>query len=503
AVNWGRNSAVDALLDNINTQRLAATLDTSICGSNGIPCADLLGEGDLTSAVGDYILFNQRESGGNEQKSFTGNISGQLFDLPAGSVGVAGGFEIREDSGWSYPDALLTTGAALGNAQDPIDGSIKATEIYGEMHVPVLSGAPLAETLDLDLALRYSDYDLFGDDTNYKVGVNWQLVPALKIRGTYSTAFRAPSIPELFSGVREAQLPTVDPCSNWASLDPSTVISQNCQAFGVPINYVQFGSIVITDIGGNPALKPEDAKTFTVGAVFEPGILPGLALTIDYFDIDIDNAINQTGGSAKLNICYTSEGLSHPFCGPSHHTRNSLTGDIDFLSAQSANTGNEVMSGIDFGASYDFDIGSVQQQVGFKTTYLQKYEIIAFEGDTPLIRDGGVGCCVGGYPEWRASGFWTASRDNWSGTYNFQMIGSATDYNGVAGEIGTEIDPVFYHNLQGSYKLSDTIELRLGIDNVLDEDAPYVRSWSDGNTDTMTYSLFGRFVYARAVFSIN
>ena len=83
------------------------------------------------------------------------------------------------------------------------------------------------------------------------------------------------------------------------------------------------------------------------------------------------------------------------------------------------------------------------------------------------------------------------------------MIGSATDYNGVAGEIGTEIDPVFYHNLQGSYKLSDTIELRLGIDNVLDEDAPYVRSWSDGNTDTMTYSLFGRFVYARAVFSIN
>ena len=503
AFNWGRNTAVDALLNNINTQRLAETLDPTVCGSNGIPCADILGEGDLTPDVGDYVLFNQRESGGNEQKSFSANISGEVFDMPAGPIGVAAGFEVREDSGWSNPDALLTTGAALGNAQDPIDGAIKATEIYGELHVPILSGASLAESLDLDLALRYSDYDLFGDDVNYKAGINWQVVPALKIRGTYSTAFRAPSIPELFSGVREAQLPTADPCSGWAALDPSSVISQNCQAAGVPTNYVQFGSVVITDVGGNPDLKPEDAKTFTIGAVFEPGIVPGLALTIDYFDIDIDNAINQTGGSAKLDICYTSQGLSHPFCGPSHHTRNSLTGDLDFLSAQSANTGNEVMSGIDVGATYSFDIGTVQQQVSFKTTYLQEYEIVAFDGDTPLIRDGGVGCCVGGYPEWRANGSWTASKEKWSATYNMQMIGEATDWNGAPGAIGTEIDAVFYHNLQGSYQMSNNVELRLGIDNVLDEDAPYVRSWSDGNTDTMTYSLFGRFVYARAVLKIN
>ena len=259
----------------------------------------------------------------------------------------------------------------------------------------------------------------------------------------------------------------------------------------------------IFSAGTTCQFKPEDAETFTFGAVFEPGVIPGLALTIDYFNIDIDNAINQTGGSAKLNICYTSANFSHPFCGPDHHTRNSLTGDVDFLSAQSANTGNEVMSGIDIGATYDFDIGSVQQQVSFKTTYLQEYEIVAFDGDTPLVRDGGVGCCVGGYPEWRANGAWTASTDKWSGTYNMQMIGSATDWNGAAGAIGTEIDAVFYHSLQGSYRLSDTLELRLGIDNLLDEDAPYVRSWSDGNTDTMTYSLFGQFIYARAVLNIN
>ncbi len=503
ALNWGRNSAVDALLNNINTQRLGETLDTAVCGAGGIPCADILGEGDLTADVGDYILFNQRESGGNEQKSISANISGFLFDLPAGSVGVAAGFEFREDRGWLNPDALLTAGAALGNAQDPIDGSVDATEIYGEVHLPVISGVRGIEELNVDLAVRFSDYDLFGSDTNYKTGVNWQVSPALKVRGTYSTAFRAPSIPELFSGVREAQLPTADPCSDWAAMDPASTIYLNCQAAGVPANYVQFGSVVITDIGGNPALKPEDAETFTVGVVFEPGFVPGLALTIDYFDIDIDNAINQTGGSSKLNICYTSQGLSHPFCGPEHHTRNSLTGDIDFLSAQSANTGNEVMSGIDFGASYDFDIGAVQQRVQLKATHLQEYEIVAFDGDTPIVRDGGVGCCVGGYPKWRANGSWTASTDKWSVGYNMQMIGSATDWNGAPGAIGTEIDAVFYHNLQGSYRLNDSVDLRIGIDNVLDEDAPYVRSWTDGNTDTMTYSLLGRFIYARAVLSLN
>ena len=502
AVNWGRNNAVDVLLNNIDTRRLGETLDTAVCGAGGIPCADILGEGDLTSDVGNYILFNQRDSGGNEQKSISGNISGIAFNLPAGPVGVASGFELREDRGWLDPDALLTAGAALGNAQDPIDGAVEVTELYGEMQLPLFSGAPGIEDLNLDLAVRFSDYDLFGRDTNYKTGVNWQVTPALKLRGTYSTAFRAPSIPELFSGVREARLPTTDPCSKWASLDPSSAIYQNCRAAGVPISYVQFGSVVLTDAGGNPALQPEDAKTFTVGMVFEPGNIPELALTLDYFDIDIDNAIAQTGGSVKLDICYISQGLSHPFCGPEHHTRNQLTGDIDFLSAQSANTGNEIMSGIDIGASYDFDTGPVTQQVKLKATYLQKYEIIAFEGDTPLIRDGGVGCCVGGYPEWRANASWTASAGKWSGSYNMQMIGSATDWFGTPGEIGTEIDAVFYHSLQGSYRLSDTIELRLGIDNLLDEDAPYVRSWTDGNTDTMTYSLLGRFVYARAVFSL-
>lgn len=502
AANWGRNTAVDALFNNVNIDRMAQTLDPALCGMNGIPCADILGESDLDPAVGDYVLFNQRDSGGNEQKSISGGVSGLIFDLPAGAVGVAGGFEFREDSGWLDPDSLLTAGGALGNAQDPIRGKIKTAEMYGELHVPIFADVAMFATLDLDIALRYSDYDRFGSDTNYKLGLNWRLVPSFKLRGTFSTAFRAPGIPELFSGVREAQLPTADPCSGWAQLDSSSTIYRNCQAAGVPRNYVQFGSIVVTDVGGNPLLEPEEADTFTVGLVFEPESLPGLSLTLDYFDIDIENAISQTDGSNKLSVCYSSRNLSHPFCGPKHHTRNAVTGDIGFLSAQSANTGREVMRGLDIGATYAFELGSVAQNVNFKLTNLRKYEITAFDGDTPVARQGSVGCCVGGYPEWRALGYWTATSDRWSGTYGFQMIGEATDRNGAPGAIGTDIDAVFYHNAQLSYALKDGIKFRLGIDNVLDEDAPYVRSWTDGNTDTMTYSLLGRMVYAQVTFDL-
>lgn len=500
AFNWGRNTATDALLNNINTQRLGETLDPAICGLNGIPCADILGEGDLTAAVGDYILVNQLDSGGNEQISVSGNLSGELFEMPAGSVGVAAGFEIRQDEGWLDPDSLLTAGAALGNAQDPIAGQIEASEIYGEMHLPLLADVPMVESLNLDLAVRFSDYDLFGSDTNYKVGLNWQAIPSVKLRGTYSTAFRVPSVPELFSGVREAQLPTADPCSGWSSLDPSSTLFQNCQAAGLPVGYTQFGSIITTDIGGNPELEPEDATTFTIGAVFEPEFLPGFAFTIDYFDIEIDNAVAQTAGGSKLAICYNSPDLSHPFCGPEHHTRDPLSGEVNFLSAQSANTGKEVMTGIDFGVSYDFEIGSVSNAARLLASYLDEYEITAFEGDAPIVRDGFVGCCVGGYPEWRAYGSWTASKDKWDASYNFQMIGDATDRFGAPGEIGTDIDSVFYHNIQVAYRFNEAINVRVGVDNVLDEDAPFVSSWTDGNTDTMTYSLLGRYVYARLTY---
>lgn len=498
--NWGRNTGIDGSTNIVNLLRLAETLDTGACGTDGVPCADILGFGDITPEVLDYILFTMIGTGGNEQTSLSANVSGELFEMPAGPVFVAAGIESREDKGWRNPDSLVVIGAANTNAADPISGTVKSDEVYVEASLPLLSDVPLAESLGLDLAFRYSDYETFGTDDNYKIGLNWQVVQDFKVRANLSTAFRVPNVNELFGGVAEGNLTTTDPCSGWSSRDPSDVVYQNCQADGVPVGFMQLGNTILTTVGGNPALEPESADTFTLGIVYEPSFLEGLALTLDYYDIEIDDAITQIPGSTKLDVCYNTPGLAHEFCTPEHFTRNALSGDVDFLSAQPVNTGSETVSGIDIGLTYDFDLGDLPSTFEFKTTLLNEYEVTPFDGAAPIVFDGHIGGGNGGYPEFRSYLSLNVGGDRWNGNYSVQIIGEGDDFNAEPPAIGASIDAVVYHFAQASYQLTDRAKLAIGIDNIFDEDPPYVASWTDGNTDTMTYDLIGRRGYARITY---
>ncbi|OYW97240.1 MAG: TonB-dependent receptor, partial [Caulobacter vibrioides] len=329
AANWGRNTGVDAMSNIANLERVRNSVNTSVCSTTpgaAIPCIDYLGAGDVTPAALKYILFNSRDTGGNEQKSVTADVTGTLLSLPAGRLAVAAGVVYRQEKGWRDPDALTVLGIANTNQQDPISGSVTAKEAYLELSAPLLANLPMVQSLDLDAAVRYSDYDLFGSNETYKVGVNWAVVPSLRLRATYGTGFRIPSVPELFGGVAEGNLTTTDPCSRYASSGNATLIA-NCQATGVPANYVQLGNTVLTTVGGNQNLQPETAKTLTLGAVIQPPIIPGLSVTVDYFDIEIKDAIRSIPGSTKLAVCYATPSLAHPFCGAANFTRSPLTGE--------------------------------------------------------------------------------------------------------------------------------------------------------------------------------
>ena len=498
--NWGRNTGVDGSTNIVNLLRLDETLDPAICGTNGVPCADLLGFGDVTQDVLDYILFTMIGTGGNEQSSFLANISGEIFDLPAGAVYAAAGYENRTDKGWRDPDSLVVIGAANTNAADPISGTVKSDELYVEFSLPLLADLPLARSVGLNLAYRYSDYETFGTDDNYKVGLNWQVIEELKVRANLSTAFRVPNVNELFGGVAEGNLTTTDPCSGWSSRDPSDVIYQNCQADGVPVGFTQLGNTILTTVGGNMNLEPESADTFTLGVVYEPDFFDGLALTLDYYDIEIDDAITQIPGSTKLEVCYNTPGLAHEFCSPEHFTRSPLSGDVNFLSAQPVNTGLETVSGVDLGLTYDFEIMELPTRFDFKVTVLNEYEIVPFDGASPIVMDGHIGGGNGGYSKYRSYVSLNIGGDRWRGNYSVQMIGEGDDFNAEPPAIGAEIDRVLYHYAQASYDLSDSAEVSFGIDNIFDEEAPYVASWTDANTDTMTYDLMGRRAYARLTY---
>lgn len=495
AFNAGRNTGIDGSTNVANLDRVDQTLDTSVCSNApgaAIPCADYLGYGDVTQQVLDYILYTSRDTGGNSQQSFTANVSGDLFELPAGRVGMATGIEVRKEEGWRNPDPLTVAGIGNTNQQDPIAGEYLAKEAFVEFAVPLLANTFMAQSLTLNAAGRYSDYDLFGSDTNYKVGLDWQVMPSLKIRANYATAFRIPNIPELFGGVAEGNLTTTDPCSGWSDLSSSSVVYQNCQASGVPVGYVQLGNSVLTTVGGNQNLKPEDAETLTVGAVWTPEFLSGLTLTLDYFRIDIDNAIQRIDGSTKLAVCYDTPDLAHQFCGSDTFTRNSLTGEIDFLSSQPVNAATERVSGVDLGMLYEFSTADWRNTLAWDISYLNNYDVRPFDGAEEIHYAGKITGGRGSFAQWRSFASLTTAHGPWSGTYSVQYIGRADDINAAEGDIGDHAPSVAYHNIQGKYAFGEQAEIAVGVDNLWDKKAPFIQSWTDANTDTMTYDLLGR-----------
>lgn len=500
ALNWGRNTGVDGSTNVANLDRVDQTLDTAICSNApgaAIPCGDYLGYGDLTPAVLDYILYTTRDHGGNEQKSLSANLSGQVFELPAGWVGFASGIEVRKERGWRDPDPLTVLGIANTNQQDPIAGEYLAREAFVEFAVPLLQNSVIAESMILNAAFRYSNYDLFGTDTNYKVGLDWQIVPSLKVRANYATAFRIPNIPELFGGIAEGNLTTTDPCSGWSAMPADSVVRQNCQAYGVPAGYVQPGNTILTTSGGNQNLEPEDAKSLTVGLVWTPGFLPGLTLTADYFNIRIDNAIQRIDGSTKLAICYNTPGLDHQFCSAENFTRNPVTGEVDFLSSQPVNAANERVAGIDLGGLYEFAAWGFDSIFNLDVSYLDRYDVRPFPGADVIEYAGKITGGRGSYAKWRALTSLTMARETWSGTYSVQYIGRADDINAARGDIGDHAPSLTYHNAQLKYSPTKSFDVTLGIDNLYDKKAPFIQSYTDANTDTMTYDLLGRRWYAK------
>jgi outer membrane receptor protein involved in Fe transport len=493
---YGRNTAVDGSTNIANLQNVGNSLNTSLCSraaGAAVPCADYLGFGDLTPQVLDYILFTSRDRGGNSLLSLTADLNGDLFRLPAGAVSFAAGATYREEKGWRNPDPLTVAGIANTNQQSPISGATKAKEAYLELSVPVLADAPFFRALTLDGAVRYSDYDLFGTDWNYKLSADWMIVEGLRVRGTYGTGFRVPNVPELFGGVSEGNLTTTDPCSRYSTSTNATLVA-NCRASGVPAGYVQLGTSILTTVGGNQNLKAESSKSWTIGAVVQPrSFITGLSLTADWFNIDITGAIRAIPGSTKLAVCYASTNLSNPFC--RDFTRSPLTGEVTYLSAQPINTGRERMSGLDLGLVYAHTLGSLQLQLDLNATYLNEYVVEPFVGGAPIVFDGRIGGGNGGYPKWRGYGVATARRDGVAFTWSTQWIGKAQDFNAAPTAIGYRTPNVFYHNAQLAFEITEKTRFQLGVDNLFDRSPPYIPSFTDGNTDTMTYDLLRRRFY--------
>ena len=494
-------------------------------GTNGstVSCSPLniFGAGNISQASADFIrtaVATTDETTQNvAQLNFTGNLGSMSFtDAP---VGVAFGAEYIENKFEFNPDQGVAASSIRGfNGAPPVSGEYDVYSAYGEMSVPLISGAAFANNITLDLAGRVSNFSTVGTKYNYKIGGEWEVNDQVRFRGNYNTAVRAPNIGELFAPVGENFPGADDPCSAVdapaGGLTPAQVAI--CVATGVPAGVVGTPAIdpasgqIRSLAGGNPDLDVEEAKTITFGVVLTPSFMDGLSFSADYFDIKIDGFIAQFGGGTNniLDTCYLGAlgGVGSPFC---NAVNRRADGTIDFVSNQSANVAGNKLQGIDFAANYSFDsadmfgmdIGNVA--LGYNGTYTMKNEFEAFAGDTLFDCAGlfGNNC---GEPDPTYRHFVTAdvSKGALNANVTWQLIGGVTDGNIIDGSAPQSVNKLgaeHYINTSLTYDFTDSFAMTFGVQNLLDNKPPVIGDNDEqANTYPSSYDVFGRAFFANA-----
>ena len=486
---YGRNTGTDGWSYDFNDARVAQTLDSSVCSTEpgaAIPCGDYFGVGELSQEVIDYVTYQREGTGGNELRAWAGQLTGDLVELDAGTLAFAAGIEQRDEKGWRKPDTV----AQQNGDEDAISGAYQVKEAYIEFAVPLARNTAWAENLAADVALRYSDYSTFDSDTTYKLGLTWRINDAFMLRGVRSSAFRTPTITELFGGTNTENLITVDPCAG-----ATGTIKENCLASGVPVDFVQDGSTVKTSVGGNPDVAPERANTLTLGAVWQSPYADDLAVTLDYFDIEIDNAINSVAGSNMLRLCYSDPVAYAAYC--DNIVRDENTHQVIEIEKRPMNAANEKVAGIDVNVKYKTEYNGYQLSLNWDVTRLLTHENTAFDGAETEVLLGKITADRGSYAKWKSNIQASVATQDWKFNYSIRYIGKADDENG-GGPIGSSVPSIFYHDIQASYAMSDDLVFSAGIDNVFDKQPPFLTSTNDANTDVFTYDTIGRRGYIKA-----
>lgn len=478
--------------DNDNCDE-AILISADDCPAGGVNWFDpvLLATGQGT-ANWDWLQFVSLGETEYIQKYVEGVVSGELFELPAGPVGMALGFHIREDEIDDNPDDEEERGNLWGfSAAGRTQGSDTVKEIFGEVELPLLADLPLVNELTLNLSGRLSDYDSYGENSTYKVGLNWRITPEFRIRASNGTSFRAPALYELFLADQTGfagQL--ADPCINYQD-STNTVLQQNCAADGVPEGYTGAGgsSIEVTTGGGRDVLEAEDGENLTVGFIYTPDFLD-FSFALDYFNTTIENQVDQIGVGGILFGCYTSPTFPNdPLCtlfernkDPSSNRFNQILTVNDSY----VNISEQSQEGLDLSVRYTKEFSFGDLTLNARVSHILNFEIVTF-ADTPadnLTDNVGNPKTVGNANARFETGDWTFYYDvNWTGSASderFFANTNATTYFGEPVFADYDVDDYFVHSVSVQREYDDWTFLA-GVRNVFDADVPEVTNGFIGN----------------------
>ncbi len=410
-------------------------LGTSLSAGQCTP-VDLIGGPSASTAEGlQYINALTKENYSSTIRSYTANITGGVFNLPAGELAFAAGVESRSVSGYDRPDLASQSGLTSDLAANSTSGRYRVNEVYVELNAPLLKDLPGAQSLSVDVASRYSHYSNFGGTTNNKYGFKWKPIQDLLVRGNYAEGFRAPTVGDLFGGGSQTFDTFLDPCDSvYGAAASNAAVASQCAAQGLPAGFRQLdqGGQPITSPGGtqsatpfnagagNATLQPETARTRTLGVVYSPSYVRGLDVTLDWYGIRIENLITAIDANYVLNQCYVSNAAN--YCAA--FGRDPASGQIVTLNRGNANLGYRKAEGYDLGVNYRFpitDYGNFAAHL--QAAYVSKYESQSAPG--AVVSEG-----VGIYPVYRTRANLSLdwSMGDWGATWTTRYYSALKDY---------------------------------------------------------------------------
>jgi iron complex outermembrane receptor protein len=536
--NWGYNAfysysrlqASNLLNNDVSETRFRQAVLVNDAGtacqdpSGGCAPLNIFGEGNISNAAVGFVNIGATNVTSIEQQVLNATVTGSLFSVTANAepVGVAIGFEHREDESSFRPDTFLASGDVLGfNAGEATVGGFDVNEVFAEVDIPLVSGVTAIEDLSIRFSGRVSDYSNIGTVNGYGAGVAWSPISALSFRAGYQRAVRAPNVAELFGGVANGFPGATDPCSVdgiTGGPDSTPEIVALCEATGVPAGQVGVFEQANTQIeglfGGNPNLTEETSDTFTAGVIIQP--LDSLDLTIDYFDIQIDDAISVLGGSVQnvLSLCYEEiQDINSDFC--QAITRRS-NGDVDIVSVQNANIGSLKTSGIDLTLNWARDLGfglfgsASTLAINSRATILDAFDIRAVQDLPNTDKCAGNFGNTCGTPRNKyqlfTRGTWTTGPLSLSVLWRF--LSEVEDDRIEAGtanaaDLSTpKIDAINYVDFTAAYEFTDSFRVNLGFRNIANVTPTFVGdAQQQANTFPELYDIIGRRVFVSASYS--
>lgn len=479
----------------------------------GITGFSAIGGGISPEAV-DFITDTVVNEFTLQQFVLNANLTGDTrFELPGGNIAFAVGAEYRQERSEADYDPLvlgqLPVTTPNGNAgdllseinpdQDPSDGidpfqnslvfdpatqlfdideEFDVWEIYGEVSLPLLADRPFARELTVDLSGRFSDYDTIGTTETWAAGLSWAPVDDVRLRSTFSRAVRAPNIFELF-GREGAFFRPDDPCdSAFAQAQPEPFQSNriaNCAAFdGIDATVfsdpltARFSGLVT----GNEDLSEETADTLTVGVQLNPRFAEGLTISVDYWDIEIEDAIEGVAAQDIVDGCYDASPSAEPnqFC--ELFTRRP-DGGLNFLQQSQLNLGAIEANGVDFQLGYEFEALGGRFNTNLVGTWMDAIDRF-FDPDDPSAVDPELGEVQ--RPEWAGTGTISFMRGpvmvRWRTLYQDEQLVRDAEIESFQGNFGNAaLESEFYsHDVSFSWDIDEAFQLYGGVNNVTDEE---------------------------------